>query len=224
MNKKIRIRIFIILIILISIIKIIQINFITNIKNKIEVFENLNNTFYKEFYTDNNEEIEINIIKKDKKIKEKNLFNTINRVIDKFLNLDKMECITINKNNYTYQKELFNKENYIPNRNLPKILKIEDEIKEEFKKGNIASVLDSFRIIYIIPTKYKNTDCYKIKTTRETFYIDKHTLYPIYLEYNQKNSNGNKEKIKIEYIFKENTVTYEDVKLPDLSKYTLIEN
>ena len=76
----------------------------------------------------------------------------------------------------------------------------------------------------IVKTAENNgIECYEIRTTREKLYIDRNTLYPVYLEYKQENSNRDKEKIKVEYIFKENCVKDEDMKLPNLENYVLEE-
>ena len=224
MNKKLKIKIIIIILILITIIKIIQINCIENIRMKIEKFEKLESSYYKQISVNENQKVETSRIRKNELIKEKYNYISINNEIIKIINLGKSEILIIDNKCNKYNIEKYKNDYDIRLNNLPKIIKIKNDILEEIKTGNIFSIFNCFRIIYIIPTQYKDINCYKIKTTREVLYINKDTLYPVYLEYNQTNSNNKKEKIKIEYIFKENTVTDEDIKIPDLSNYKLVEN
>lgn len=224
MNKKLKIKIFIILFILIIIIKVIQIKFIEDIRINIEKFEELNNTFYQEIYMSENKKFEINVLQKEKILKEINKFSTIENTNIKYIILDKKETIDIDENNKTYKIDKNIITSYSKLKNPPKTIEILNEIKKRIKNGNMFYIFDCFRILYIIPVKYNDIECYKIRTTRELLYVDKNTLYPVYLEYNQKISNKDKEKIKIEYVFKENTVTDEDIKIPDLNDYKLIEN
>lgn len=224
MNKKLKIKIIIIIFILITIIKIVQINFIENIRIEIEKFQRLNNSYYNVSSSIKNQNIEITIIRKGKIIKEVDDFIPIDNATVKYIDFNNMQVINIDRFNKTYEIKN-NIENYDINiKNSPKILELLNEIKQDINNGNVFSIFNCFRIIYIIPIQYKDINCYKIKTTREVLYINKDTLYPVYLEYNQTNSNNKKEKIKIEYIFKENTVTDEDIKIPDLSNYKLVEN
>ena len=64
-------------------------------------------------------------------------------------------------------------------------------------------------------------DCYKIRTTREILYIDRNTLYPIYLKSFTDNSINNKDKMEVNYIFEENTKRENSFDLNTLEKYSL---
>lgn len=224
MNKKLKIKIIIILLILIIIIKIIQINFIENIKRNIEEFQKLDNSYYKASSLVEKQKIETIRIRKNKLVKEIDEFIKTNNFTIKYTNFETNEIIIFDKLNNTYNINK-NIDNYEINiKNSPKILKISSEMKEEISNGNIFSIFNCFRILYISTEKYNDIECYKIKTTREILYVDKDTLYPVFLEYNQTNSRYDQEKITIEYIFEVNTVTDEDIKFPDLNDYKLIQN
>lgn len=86
---------------------------------------------------------------------------------------------------------------------------------------NLSKIFD---IYYIIPIKYKNKPCYKIVTKNEVTIIDKDTYLPFYSSVKRsklnEESKGTIEKI---YEFKVGEVTDEDIALPDLSEYTVIE-
>lgn len=132
-------------------------------------------------------------------------------------NLESNESYSFNVNS----KEIYKNDVIIQNRavlpNLP------DFIGYAFKnnKVNLDKILD---IYYIIPTKYEEKSCYKIGLKHEIIIIDKATYLPIYSSITRINSNdGNKEKIENIYEFKVGEVTDEDVALPDLSDYIIVE-
>ena len=68
--------------------------------------------------------------------------------------------------------------------------------------------------LYIGSQKYEGKDCYKIKIGEQEEFIEKETGLVLY------SSNG--ENRKITYSF--DCVTNEDIKMPDINEYKLIEN
>lgn len=91
-----------------------------------------------------------------------------------------------------------------------------------FEKNNILKHL--FPIYYIIPTKYNDTKAFKIVTASEEIIIDANTFLPVHLIKKNYNSNNNLENcIEYNYEFEIGTVTDEDVALPNLSEYKLID-
>lgn len=221
MNKK---KFLIILLIIFVIIKLFQINFIKKVKTNIENFEKLDNSYCEQILNYQNNKIEIARIVKNNLIKEITKLVYLNKEDIIFINNDNNKEIIIDNTNKTYKVKNNKEDVKIKIKNLPKNIEIPDEAIRNLKEGNIFAILYYLKILYIIPTKYNNIDCYKIRTTRESLYVDKENLYPIYLEYTQNNSNQKKEKVTVEYNFKENTITDEDIKIPDLNNYTLVQN
>ena len=81
-----------------------------------------------------------------------------------------------------------------------------------------------FQIYYIIPTTYNDTKAFKIVTASEEIIIDANTFLPVHLIKKNYNSNNNLENcIEYNYEFEIGTVTDEDVALPNLSEYKLID-
>lgn len=81
-----------------------------------------------------------------------------------------------------------------------------------------------FKIRYITLIKYNNKICYKIVTKNEIIIIDKDTYLPVYSSIQKVSSNDNyKVKTEYTYEFKVGEVTDEEVALPDLSEYTIVE-
>lgn len=225
MNKKLKKKFIIIFVILVIIIKIIQIDFIKNVKNKIEYFEKLDNFYYKINSLTENQNMDITRFTKNGKIKEILNLTYLENGIITLIDLNKDEKITIYESSNTYKIENDNREYDINLKNLPPCIELVNDLKINVNNGNRLHIFSCFKILYIIPTKYKDIECYEIRTLREKLYVDRTTLYPIYLEYERQNSSDKiTEKAKIEYVFKENNVKDEDVEAPNLENYTLIEN
>lgn len=219
MSKK---KFIIIVLIIFIIIKVIQISFIKKIKINIDNFEKLNNSYCMQILNTQNDKIEIIRKVKNNIIQEKTKLVYLNKEDIIFIDNDNNKEIIIDLKDNTY-KIKDNKED-VEIQNLPSDIEIPDEAIRNLKEGNIFAILYYFKILYIVPTKYNNIDCYKVRTTREILYVDKENLYPVYLEYKQNNSVKEKEKVTVEYVFEENILTDEDIKIPDLTNYTLTQN
>lgn len=90
-------------------------------------------------------------------------------------------------------------------------------------QNNKLNVKELFKLQYIIPITYNNKKCYKIKTKTEAIIIEQSTYLPIYSNRVTINSEGESQnKIEYMYEFKVNSVTDEEIALPDLSSYELI--
>ncbi|MGN1299145.1 MAG: hypothetical protein ACI4UE_04090 [Candidatus Scatovivens sp.] len=225
MNKKLKKKLIIIFFVIVIIIKIIQINFIKNVRDKIEYFEKLDNSYYKINLINESKDSEITRFTKNRKIKEIIKLTNLDKNIITIIDLDKDEKITIYESSNTYKIEKDNREYDTNLKNLPKNLEIINDIEKNIKEKNFTHIFSCFKILYIIPIKYNDIECYEIRTLREKLYVDRTTLYPLYLEYKKQNSSGKaNEKTKSTYIFEENNVKDEDVEIPNLEKYTLIEN
>ena len=85
------------------------------------------------------------------------------------------------------------------------------------------NILSFLKIKYILPTKYEDKICFKIITDSEILIIDAKTYLPKYVLRNPIDSNNKEMKTEIFYEFEIDTVTEEDVELPDLSRYQKIE-
>lgn len=221
MSKK---KFIIIVLIIFIIIKVIQISFIKKIKINIDNFEKLNNSYCMQILNTQNDKIEIIRKVKNKIIQEKTKLVYLNKEDIIFIDNNNNKEIIIDLKDNIYRIK-YNEENVKSKiQNLPKNIEIPDEAIRNLKEGNIFAILYYFKILYIVPAKYNNIDCYKIRTTREILYVDKENLYPVYLEYKQNNSDKEKEKVTVKYVFEENIVTDEDIKIPDLTNYTLTQN
>lgn len=80
-----------------------------------------------------------------------------------------------------------------------------------------------FSIHYIIPIKYNNQSCYKIASKNEIVIVDKETYLPMYYFLKVYNSNGVEETVEYTYEFDVGSVTEEQVLMPDLNEYQIIE-
>lgn len=222
MKKKTKKIIILSVIILILMIKVAQINLIINIKNKIETFEKLENTYYESSGDFENFKMNTNRLYKNNLLIEKlDVLPTGNKII-RIIDFNENKEINIDENSNTYETKAYINNLDIKLKNLPKIIKFNNEMTEEMNNLKIYSILNYFKILYIVPVNYNNISCYKIKTTRETLYTDRNTLYPIYLEYKKdKSYNGDKSIIKINYIFEENTKRENSFDLNALEKYSL---
>ena len=101
--------------------------------------------------------------------------------------------------------------------------KLPNFIRYAFNKSklNISKIFD---ICHIVLTKYENRICYKIVTKNEVIIIDKDTYLPIYSSLKMLDATyKSKNVIEKSYEFKVGEVTDEDVALPDLSEYTIVE-
>lgn len=118
-----------------------------------------------------------------------------------------------NRKVYTNDKIFLNKDFLI---NMPNYIGYGYEVENKLFKV--------FDINHILPTKYNNELCYKIITKNEIIIIDRNTYLPIYSSTKMADS-ADKSKTKLEktYEFKVGEVTDEDVALPDLSEYTIVE-
>ena len=222
MKNKTKKIIVLVVIILILIIKIVQINLIINIKNKIEAFEKLKNTYYESSGDFENFKMNTNRLYKNNLLIEKlDVLPTGNKII-RIIDFNENKEINIDENSNTYETKADINNIDIKLKNLPKIIKFNNEMFEDIGNLKIYSLLNYFKIMYVIPVKYNNIACYKIKTTREILYIDRNTLYPIYSEYKKdKSYNGDKSIIKVNYIFEENTKRENSFDLNTLEKYSL---
>ena len=102
--------------------------------------------------------------------------------------------------------------------NTPKVL------LDIFYKDNNLNIINLLKIKYIIPIKYNDENCYKIVAGRKVLIVSRETFLPI-CEYNHIVNSKLPSKGQVEYIyeFKPGIVTDEDVSLPDLSQYTIID-
>lgn len=88
------------------------------------------------------------------------------------------------------------------------------------KQNNIQSkIAKTFEIRYILLAKYEDKKCYKIVTDTEIIMIDRKTYLPVYLS---TKLNNKKDKIEMKYQFEVGNVTDEDVALPNLTDYTVV--
>ena len=222
MKKKTKKIIILAVIILILMIKAAQINLIINIKNKIEVFEGLENTYYEASGNFENFKMNTNRLYKNNLLIEKlDVLSTRNKII-RIIDFNENKEINIDENSNTYETKNDIDNFDIKIKNLPKTVHMVYEVSEDMNNMKIYSILNYFKILYIVPIKYNEIACYKIKTTREILYIDKNTLYPIYLEYKKdKSYNKDKSIIKVNYIFEENTKRENSFDLNALEKYSL---
>lgn len=127
------------------------------------------------------------------------------------------------QNNEKYSFNIKNKEVYkndmmLENKRL--LYNLPSLIDYTFRE-NVSKIFD---IRHIILTKYNNKICYKIATKNEIIIIDKDTYLPVYSSVRKITSEDQKRtKIENTYEFKVGEVTDEEVALPDLSEYTIVE-
>lgn len=218
MKKKKFLVILIIAVIIFVIAKIYYLTIIDDVYNAIDEFRRENNRYYSisQMISEGTVRKEEMFVKQEiiKYVKE----NEIAGVLCEWKNLETNEQYLFNSNNEILDSKELSiwNEGFI--KNLPNFI----SALGKDDKFNIASVM---RVRYIIPTKYNNKPCYKVVTKAETIIIDKDTYLPVYSVIRTHNS-GEKEKIKIEktYEFEVGNVTDEDVLLPDLTNYTVVEN
>lgn len=126
------------------------------------------------------------------------------------------------KGNKVY-KNLLNEDNKNINDYLINVYNIPNLIIQ-IKNNNNINFSKLFDVRYIIPTKYNNKFCYKIVGKNEYVIIDKETFLPEYCLTKICNSDGSESIIEYTYEYEIGTVTDEDVMLPDLTNYEIIEN
>ncbi len=214
--KKIKL-IIIVFIIIVLLIKINQFIIINRIKNAINEFKLGNNTVYRVISL-NNKEIIIKRLLKNYLIREDYCFENIYSIYD--VNSEKKYIVNTIDSSIEIKKT---QKTNMQLSNLPNCIKLIDDIKEKIKSGDWLFLLNYFKILYIIPAEYNGIKCYEIKTTKEKSYFRRDTLYPVYSEW-YKESDNNKELVKIEYTFEIGTVKDEDVQIPNLEEYEIIEN
>lgn len=147
------------------------------------------------------------------------------------IHASKSENMDLNKwkdfqNNEQYSFNMKNKEIYKDDimildkntlSNLPTFI-------EYTSKEDKISLDKIFQVRHIVLTKYENKFCYKIVTKNQVIVIDPNTYLPFYSSFQRvKFNEKNKVKIENTYEFKVGEVTDEDVALPDLSEYTVVE-
>ena len=147
-------------------------------------------------------------------------------------NIAKYSIFNNGKNIY-YEWKDFNKQKKYSINHLSMEMLQEDYLTIENKNTlyNLPSLFynenvlkNIFKIHYIIPTTYNETKAFKIVTASEEIIIDANTFLPVHIIKKNYNSNNNLENcIEYNYEFEVGTVTDEDVALPDLSEYKIIE-
>lgn len=93
-----------------------------------------------------------------------------------------------------------------------------------FEKSIKSKLNKTLAIRSITLTKYENKKCYKMVTDTETIIIDRENYLPMYsfIKVLNKDKEGNN-KVEMKYEFEVGNVTEEDVALPDLTDYTIVE-
>lgn len=209
MNKKKLYKIVFIILLLFIVMKIITLIIINRTISTLEKFFNSDNWYYN-----------VSIKNESQKSIVEEYYNS-NILARKSNNNDEIEYFKFKKNEkiivnnktkkyYKYLNEYkFNK----IGTNLP------DYIFEVYKR-KLSSL---FETIYIIPIKFNNIRAYKIKTFSNEIIIDKQTFLPLCFIKKYVNSDDNtKSDIVFTYEFKLNVVNDEDVKIPDLTEYELL--
>lgn len=209
MKNKILI-VFLTILFLFVVVKTRELLILNNIHNSIENFKRENNRYY--FTT----------IKKDntERVNEIYLKNNLLKVIIKnnslgeyceCKNLDTEEVYSYNFSNQTkFENEVEFQENMLIG--LPNFFM-------NMYKNNRINISQLLGVYYILPTTYDNKACYKISTTSEIIIIDKETYLPLYSSSKIVNSNNGNDVTESIYKFEVNTVTDEDVQLPNLEEY-----
>lgn len=102
------------------------------------------------------------------------------------------------------------------------LLKTPSAIVKIYQNGkfNLSGLFD---VRYVIPVKYNEKSCYKIVTKNEVIIIDKNTYLPIYSSIKFMDKNETKNQIEYNYAYEVGKVKDEDVELPDLTGYTMLE-
>ena len=85
--------------------------------------------------------------------------------------------------------------------------------------NNGLTLFQLLKVYYIIPITYENKPCYKISTTSEFIIIEKDTYLPVYSSVKIINSTENYNKTENTYGFEINTVTDENIALPNFEEY-----
>ena len=167
-----------------------------------------------------------------------NLAGEVNRKEEIIYKDNKLKYIILNSSHYLYyewknletneqyifnleNKELYNCDMFIISENI--LFNLPDMLLNIIKKDKITlkTVLD---LDIIFTTKYNDKNCYKIRTKTEEIIIDKFTFLPIYSKKKIINSDSeNKNKMEYTYKFRINDVTDEEIALPDLSDYKVID-
>lgn len=177
-----------------------------------------------EFKNEENRAYFVNTVMSENMVLEEKVFlkqETI-KYISKESNVDLIYEWREFRNNEEYffdvnSKKIYTKDTYLTKNFLPDIPEcIGYSYGEEFKPSAILAVH------HIIPTRYNDKFCYKIITKNEVIIIDKDTYLPVYSSMKTVKTDS-KNKIEKTYEFKVGEVTDEEVALPDLSEYTIVE-
>lgn len=213
MKKKVLIVILIILSFIIAV-KTREIIILNKINSSIIDFKNQENRYYSVIENINN---------KTKIEKEKYLTKNIekhvlrNDTIGEYCELKNFQNGEFYNYNLRYKIRYISNTKFKDENNLMYLPKIISDICDL----NNKKFSELFKIHYIMPTTYENKPCYKISTNFEIVIIDKETYLPVYSSIKTVNSGEGDNSTEYIYKFEVNTVTDEDVALPDFSDYTI---
>ena len=213
--KKIVTRIILVIGILFMLIKIYHFVVMNKVYNAVESFKSERNNYYSVVTTSPNGDITlVEIFRKENIVKYKihkdDIF-TYYKWKDFNDNLE----YSIDVSNKTFKEEelLFEEEIFAT---LPNLI-------VSTYRNNKLNISQFLKIKYIIPIKYNNQKCYKIKNSTQTLIVDRSTYLPVYYAKKQINSSkGSEDLIENTYEFKVGEVKDEDILLPNLTGYTNI--
>lgn len=164
--------------------------------------------------------------------------NNIKNVQTVYRKNDIINCIKENDNKYCEWYNFITNENYSFNMNTKTVYRntislfdtqtlfnLPHYILELTNNSKIKEVFAIFNIKYITLEKFEDKMCYKIVTKNENIFVDCSTYLPVYSKMKVVNSNNDqKNYIENFYEFEIGNVTDEEVELPNLEEYTIIEN
>jgi len=217
--KKVILGIVIIIIILFAFSKIHTFAIVTKMYTAIENFGKLDNKLYKVQVLHGEEVIRKDELFTKEKVLKYIVYKKDSDIYYEWKNLETNESYAVNedkKKMYKNSTTMVNAENILPHMSHFVLSVYKDE------KINLKSIFD---VKYIIPTKYNDRSSYKIVTKNETVIVDKNTYLPIYSALRKVNTQKEFDG-QVEYIyeFEIENVSDEDVKLPDFSEYTLMDD
>ncbi len=214
MKKLIR-KVLIIMGIILLLFVLIKLYHFVIVKNMFDAIDEFRNEENRAYFV--NTVIDGDAVLEEKVLLKEDIIKYINRISG-----SEVRCKYRNfENNQEYsfcseKKEVYMNDLTIQNRDvlysLPAFMELKD-IKLKLKLSQIN---------YIIPIKYNDKFCYKIVTRKEEVIIESSTYLPIYSSVKRVRLDD-KTKIEKTYEFKIGEVTDEDVALPDLSEYTIVE-
>lgn len=206
-----------IILLLFMLIKIYHFAIVKHVFDAVENFKNQENRAY--LVTSKMDE---NIVLLEETLLKEKIIKYANKRNDLYLTYEWKNF----ENNERYSFNIMNKEIYkddIVIEDRKNLLNFPSFLNYLFK-GDKINLSEIFDIYYIVPTKYEDKSCYKIATKKEIIIIDKDTYLPVYSSIKRVSyDNENKNAIERTYEFKVGEVTDEDVALPNLSEYTIVE-